>query len=128
MKIEHLALNVEDPISVARWYVDHLGFTVKRQIPDPPWIHFLADDSGTVMLEIYGNTEVEFPGFGGIEAMGLHLALVSHDIEADISRLTDAGGTQDGDLQQNPAGDRLVMIRDPWGFCLQLVQRSEPMI
>ena len=48
MKIEHLALNVEDPISVARWYVENLGFTVKRQIPDPPWIHFLADDGGTV--------------------------------------------------------------------------------
>ena len=36
VKIEHLAWNVEDPISVARWYVENLGFTIKRQIDAPP--------------------------------------------------------------------------------------------
>ncbi|MFM8478773.1 MAG: VOC family protein, partial [Planctomycetaceae bacterium] len=55
MKIEHLALNVPDPLNLARWYVEHLGFTVKRRGIEPPYVHFIADDSGTVMLEIYGN-------------------------------------------------------------------------
>lgn len=128
VKIEHLAWNVEDPISVARWYVENLGFTIKRQIDAPPWIHFLADDSGTVMLELYGNTEVEVHGFAEIPVMALHLALVSHDIDADMARLAAAGGTPDGEINTNESGDRLGMIRDPWGFCLQLVQRSEPMI
>lgn len=128
MKIEHLAWNVEDPISVARWYVEHLGLTVKRKIDEPPWIHFLADEGGTVMLELYGNAEVAFHEFGQIEPMALHLALVSHDIEADCARLLAAGGTAEGEISTNAAGDRLVMIRDPWGFCLQLVQRTVAMI
>ena len=72
VKIEHLAWNGEDPISVARWYVENLGFTIKRQIDAPPWIHFLADDSGTVMLELYGNPAVDVHGFKDIPAMGLH--------------------------------------------------------
>ncbi len=128
MKIEHLAWNVEDPISVARWYVENLGLTVKRKIDSPPWVHFLADDSGTVMLELYGNTSVDVVGFREIEVMALHLALVSDDIEADMARLTAAGGAQDGEISTNDAGDRLGMVRDPWGFCLQLVQRTRPMI
>ncbi len=128
VKIEHLAWNVEDPISVARWYVENLGFTIKRQIDAPPWIHFLADDSGTVMLELYGNPAIDVHGFADIPAMGLHLALVTDDIEADMARLTEAGGSPDGEINANESGDRLGMIRDPWGFCLQLVQRAVPMI
>lgn len=128
VKIEHLAWNVEDPISVARWYVENLGFSIKRKIDAPPWIHFLADDSGKVMLELYGNTSIDVHGFGEIAAMALHLALVSADIEADMARLVAAGGTQDGEISTNDSGDRLGMVRDPWGFCLQLVQRTEPMI
>ena len=57
-----------------------------------------------------------------------HLALVTDDIEADMARLTAAGGTADGEINTNESGDRLGMIRDPWGFCLQLVQRAVPMI
>ena len=44
MKIEHLAINVEDPLAMGRWYVDHLGFKVKRRSVEPPYAHFLADD------------------------------------------------------------------------------------
>ena len=36
MKIEHVALNVEDLLSLARWYVEHLGFTVKRRAMEEP--------------------------------------------------------------------------------------------
>ena len=55
MKIEHVALNVPDPLAMARWYVEHLGLTVKRRAMEAPYAHFLADDSGTVMVELYGN-------------------------------------------------------------------------
>ena len=32
MRVEHVAFNVEDPLAMARWYVDHLGFQVKRRV------------------------------------------------------------------------------------------------
>ena len=63
MKIEHTAFNVEDPVMMARWYVEHLGLTVRRRTTDAPYAHFLADDSGTVMIEIYGNKEQPLPNY-----------------------------------------------------------------
>ena len=31
MKIEHFAYNVSDPIAIAAWYCEHLGFSVKHK-------------------------------------------------------------------------------------------------
>lgn len=128
MKIEHVAFNVKDPLAMGRWYVEHLGFEVKRRTVDPPYAHFLADDSGTVMLEIYGNTDAPVPDYENLDARNLHLALVSKDVDADIERLTAAGATLDGEPFTAPNGDRLAMLRDPWGFAIQLVKRATPMV
>jgi catechol 2,3-dioxygenase-like lactoylglutathione lyase family enzyme len=127
MKIEHMAFNVSDPNAMGRWYVEHLGFTVKRRLVEPPYTHFLADDSGTVMIEIY-RQDAPIPDYQGTHVMALHLAIVSHDVESDVQRLVAAGGTLDGDIQTFPTGDCYAMVRDPWGLTLQLVSRSEPMI
>jgi catechol 2,3-dioxygenase-like lactoylglutathione lyase family enzyme len=127
LKIEHVAFNVADPPAMGRWYVEHLGFKVKRRIVEPPYTHFLADDSGTVMIEIYGNREVPLPEYGGMNPMMLHLALVSTDVAADVKRLTAAGATLVGEIQTTPQHDQLAMLRDPWGFCVQLVKRAAPM-
>ena len=127
MKIEHIAFNVSDPNAVGRWYVEHLGLTVKRRLVEAPYTHFLADDSGTVMLEIY-RQDAPVPDYSGMHVMSLHLALVSADVEADVKRLVAAGGVLDGEIQSFPTGDCYAMVRDPWGFTLQLVSRAEPMI
>lgn len=128
MKIEHVAFNVKDPLAMGRWYVEHLGFVVKRRTIDPPYAHFLADDSGTVMIEIYGNTDAPVPDYKNLDARNLHLALVSKDVDADIERLTAAGASLDGEPFTAPNGDRLAMLRDPWGFAIQLVKRATPMV
>ena len=128
MKIEHIAFNVKDPLEMGRWYVEHLGFVVKRRTVDPPFAHFLADDSGTVMIEIYGNTEAPVPDYKNLDSRSLHLALVSRDVDADVKRLTAAGARLDGEPFTTPNGDRFAMLRDPWGISLQLVKRATPMI
>ena len=128
MKIEHTAFNVEDPVMMARWYVEHLGLTVRRRTTDAPYAHFLADDSGTVMIEIYGNRDAPVPEYTEMNPLMLHLALVSTDVPADVQRLTAAGARQVGEIQSTPQGDQLAMLRDPWGFAIQLVKRSSPMV
>ncbi len=128
MKIEHLALNVSDPLNMARWYVEHLGFTVKRRMMDSPFAHFIADESGTVMLEIYGNAGAAKLDFPSVEPPALHLAFVSHDVAADVKRLTAAGATIVADVHELPPGDTFAMLRDPWGVPLQLVKRKTAMI
>jgi catechol 2,3-dioxygenase-like lactoylglutathione lyase family enzyme len=128
MKIEHVAVNVPDPLGMGRWYVEHLGFTVKRRTVDAPYAHFLADDGDTVMVEIYKNTDAPIPDYAKGDARALHLAMVSEDVDADVKRLTAAGAKLDGEPFTAPNGDRLAMLRDPWGFAIQLVKRGTPMI
>lgn len=129
MRIEHVAFNVSDPLAMARWYVDHLGFQVKRRMMEEPWAHFLADSTGTSMIEIYGNRSAPIPDYNDIHTATLHLALVSQDIEADIRRLTAAGATlvTDGVVPLSK-GDTMAFLRDPWGITLQLIKRAEPML
>ena len=127
MKIEHFAFNVDDPNAMGRWYAEHLGFTVKRRLVEEPYTHFLADDSGTVMIEIY-RQDAPVPDYAATHVMSLHLALVSQNVEADVQRLVAAGGRLDGEIMSFPNGDRYAMVRDPWGITLQLVSRSVPMI
>ncbi len=128
MKLEHLALNVPDPLAMARWYVEYLGLTVKRRYLEAPWGHFLADDSGTVMLELYGNAQAPHLDLPQTAPAALHLAFVSSDIAADVGRLTQAGATLVSGPETASNGDGLAMLRDPWGLCVQLVKRSQAML
>ena len=127
MKIEHAAFNVEEPVLMARWYVEHLGLEVKRRTIDAPYAHFLADDSGTVMIEIYGNREAPLPDYRAMNPAELHLAFVSDSVAADTQRLRSAGATIVSDVHQL-GDDTFAMLRDPWGLPIQLVQRGTPMI
>lgn len=128
MRIEHLALNVSDPNGMARWYIEHLGFQVKRRVMESPWAYFLADESGQTMLEIYGREDLAVPDYAAQHAGTLHLALVSDDVLGDVDRLRQAGCTLEGQIDHQANGDVMAFLRDPWGLCLQIVQRAEPML
>jgi uncharacterized glyoxalase superfamily protein PhnB len=128
VKIEHAAYQVEDPAAVAKWYVEHLGMTIKRSFPQRPWGHFIADSSGSVMLELYNDPKVSVPDYRSIDPLLLHVAFSTDDVAATRGRLMAAGATPVGDVASNPLGDQLAMLRDPWGFAIQLVWRKERMI
>ena len=128
MKIEHLAFNVTDPLNMARWYVEHLGLKVKRRTVEAPFAHFLVDDSGTVMLEIYVNPDAPRLDFPTVQPPALHLAFLSSDLTADVKRLVAAGASIVADVHTLPTGDTFAMLRDPWGLPLQLVRRLSPMV
>jgi len=127
MKIEHVALQVEDPAGMARWYVEHLGCTIARVGDAPAFMHFLRDGAGTSMLELYRNPRVAVPDYASMDPMLVHVAFVSTDPAADRDRLVAAGATVADDLVRTSAGDELVMLRDPWGVALQLARRAQPM-
>jgi glyoxylase I family protein len=128
MKIEHLAYMAEDPVAVAAWYVDHLGFSVKRKTEGSPFAHFLADGSGRVMLEVYNNPAATVPDYASMNPLVLHLAFSVDDVAAERQRLIEAGAAPEGEAQIPAQGDHVAMLRDPWGFPVQLVKRAEPMV
>ena len=128
MRIEHLAFNVADPVAMADWYVQHLGFDIRRQGDAPKHVRFLADQGGQVMLELYHNTAAPVPDYPATDPLVVHLAFVCDDIEPTRQRLLAAGATAVGEPEVTPDGDTVAMLRDPWGLAIQLCHRAQPMV
>ena len=128
IKVEHVAWQVNDPVAVAAWYGRQFGFTILRKSDNPSRAHFLADVSGNVVLEIYNNPKVGVPDYNSMDPLLLHLAFVVENPSQIRDGLVQAGAVLVDDLTTTPAGDELVMLRDPWGFPVQLVKRKTPML
>lgn len=127
MKLEHFALNVEEPVGMAEWYVEHLGLQVIKQMKEAPYTTFLADNSGRIMIEIYKNPADEVPVYRNMDPLLVHLAFVSVQPEEDKKRLLKAGGSLVTE-QHLKDGSHLIMMRDPWGLAVQLCKRGVPML
>jgi glyoxylase I family protein len=126
MKFEHFALNVPSAPAHARWYVEHVGFSIVRQRADAPFTHFLADETGRTIVELYSNPAAPFPNYAGTHHLCFHVAVVAREARAERARLEAAGATFATE-DALPDGSVLVMMRDPWGVPLQLCQRAQPL-
>ena len=123
MRFEHFAINVPDARAAADWYVANLGLKVVRAVEGAPWTRFLADDSGRTVIEVYSNPKAPYPDYHNQHWLVFHFALVSKDVEADRTRLEKAGAVL-ATIDDLPDGSRLIMMRDPWGVCIQLCRRT----
>ncbi len=127
MKLEHFALNVSDPVGMSKWYKENLGMTIVRQQTEAPFTHFIADNSGRIMIEIYCNPADEVPNYKNMDPLLVHLAFVSENPTADKQKLITAGATEESDTPFED-GTHLVMLRDPWGLSIQLCKRGKAML
>ena len=128
VRLEHVGLNVADPIKATQWYVDNLGMKVLREGPAPANTRFLADSAGNMMIEIYHNPPEAVPNYAAMDPLLLHVAFMADDVDAIRSKLLAAGATPVGEVTTTPAGDKLAMLRDPWGLAIQFVRRADPML
>ncbi len=127
MKLEHFALNVADPTAMALWYEEHLGMKTVRKMEQAPFTHFIADNSGRIMIEIYNNPADSVPSYDDMDPLIVHLAFVSENPDADKEKLLAAGATFVSDNQFDD-GTHLLMLRDPWGLAIQFCKRGLPML
>ena len=127
LTVEHVAWQVEDPPAVAEWYGRHFGFRIVRRNDDAAKTHFLADASGKVIVEIYNNPAATVLDYRGMHPLQLHIAFAVEDVKATRDQLLNAGCTVAEDYRATLAGDQMVMLRDPWGFAVQLVKRAKRM-
>jgi uncharacterized glyoxalase superfamily protein PhnB len=125
MKAEHIGYMVDEPIQAAEWYVENLGFTVIRKRGEPAHARFIIDEGKGTVLEIYNNPVETVPDYSSMNPLSLHLAFETDDVEAERDRLLAAGATLEADIEVTDEGDTLVMLRDPWGFPIQLAKRAE---
>jgi glyoxylase I family protein len=127
LNIEHVACNVSDPAAMAAWYVEHLGMRIVRRNTAAPHIHFLADASERVVIEIYSNPADAIPDYPAMHPLRFHVAFDAPDPDAAREALVGAGATFVNE-QALPDGSRLLMLRDPWGLPLQLCKRATPLL
>ena len=128
MRIEHAGIQVAQPGAMGDWYVKHLGFTIKRAAESPVPVRFIADSSGKVMLEIYNNPKVPPPDYFQLDPLLFHLAFVCEDVPGTMKQLVEAGATPFAPIENTPAGDIVVFLRDPWGMPIQLCYRKNAMV
>lgn len=81
-----------------------------------------------MMLEFYSNTEVAVPDYASLAPFSFHIAFHVANVPATRQRLLAAGATPEGEVNTNDDGDKITIVRDPWGICLQFVQRAKPML
>jgi catechol 2,3-dioxygenase-like lactoylglutathione lyase family enzyme len=122
--IEHIAIATPDPLKLARWYVDTLGFTINWQPPHTTTVFVKAPDGS--MLEL-----IESPApLAGVPAMRepgrRHLAIMVSDFDAEYRRLIDAGIQFLGEPEREP-GKALAFFTDCDGNILHLLYREKPL-
>ena len=128
IRLEHVAINVEDPVEMAKWYCENLGMKIVRKGPPPVNMHFISDTGGNMMLEIYTNPPNAVPDYRSMNPLTLHIAFMVDDVEKTRRRLVAAGATIATDITVTDSGDKLLMLRDPWGVPIQFLKRAEPML
>ena len=125
MRIEHIGLCIDHPISVAEWWVAHLGFHWIRKLgTDQEGAAFIGDGQGTV-IEFGKLPEVPSLDMRKMEYIQLHLALECTDTLAEARRLIAAGASWVGESPRNAYQNEKVIVRDPWGIVLQLINRQD---
>jgi glyoxylase I family protein len=128
IRFEHIGLNVSKPVEMAQWYTKNLGMRVTREGPPPVNARFIADADGHAMFELYTNPPDAVPDYASMDPLLLHLAFMVDDVDTLCARLITAGAEAIGQTFTTPAGDKIVMLRDPWGLALQFIERADPML
>ena len=125
MVFEHIALNVKNVEDIKDWYVANVGLKVVSEQSQAPFMTFLEDSTGRVILELYHRPEEEITNFKTKHPLSFHMAFVSQNAEKDKTRLLDKGASFVEEITKED-GSHLVMLRDPWGMPLQLCHRTKP--
>jgi len=128
IRLEHVAINVENPVEMAKWYCKNLGMKVVRQGSPPVNMRFISDAGNNMMLELYTNPPNAVPDYASMDPLTMHIAFMVDDVEKTRRRLIAAGATIATDITVTDSGDKLVMLRDPWGVPIQFLKRANPML
>ena len=99
-----------------------------RKGPPPINMHFISDTGGNMMLEVYHNPPNAVPDYASIDPLTLHIAFMVDDVKGTCQKLIAAGATVASEITVTESGDKLAMLRDPWGVPIQILKRANPML
>ena len=129
LNIEHIGICVAAPISMGEWYRDNLDFKIILCAGDDvEGVSFVVDSGGNTILEL--GKLPEGPPLDGrsLLPLQLHIAIECESPSAEAERLINAGAELLGESPRNSYKGEKVLIRDPWGYTIQLLNRKEKLI
>ena len=122
--IEHIGISVAQPIEMANWYKEVLGFEIGSSGQDADKaVAFVTDAENKVMLEFGKIPNVSPLRDSTSHHLQLHIALKSENPDAEAQYLVQNGAKFIEKCPITRAGDYLVVLEDPWGNCIQLAKR-----
>jgi hypothetical protein len=124
MKIEHIGFLVDNPISMGNWWAANLDFKILRQLGN--------DEDGVTFIKDNGNTILEFGkiitketfNFNKIKPLQIHIAIECENPEMESRRLIKNGAKLIGESQRTEYKGEMILIRDPFGAVIQLINRK----
>lgn len=126
MTIEHIGICVSAPVSMGNWYRDHLGFTILRSAgDDAEGVSFIVDSAGKTVLELGKLAEGPPLDPRALSPLQLHIAIECQDPTVEAQRLVSAGAELIGESPRNAYPGEKILVRDPWGFVIQLLNRQD---
>ncbi|MGK9369455.1 VOC family protein [Melioribacter sp. Ez-97] len=125
IKFEHIALLLPDAEKAAEWYCSNLDMKIVNKGTGSI---FVTDKAKNIMFEFLINNEVKHLNFKEINALSMHIAFHVRDAEKLKKKLVDSGASIESDLTLTNSGDKIMILRDPWGVPLQFVERKNPML
>ena len=125
MKIEHIGICVDEPISMGIWYRDNLGFEIIRADGDDTFgVSFLRDRKDGTVIEIAKIPESTALDIGKQVPLQFHIAIDCEDPQSEADRLLSAGAEWIGESLYNSYPGEKLLLRDPWGYTIQLLNRQ----
>ena len=129
MKIEHIGICVSNPIQMGNWYRENLGFRILRaEGSDTGGVVFLIDSEDKTVLELGRLPEIPPLDVRSFLPVQFHIAVECVEPLAEAQRLVAAGAKLVGESPRNSYPGEKILVRDPWGMTIQLLNRKEKLI
>jgi len=119
--LEHTAIASPDPLRLAQWYVNHLGFHINFEYAG----NYFVEAANGALIEIIPSEGESLPA--AIRTPGIrHIAIAVDNFDQAREQLASQGTTFAGEPYTNE-GNRLQFFQDPDGNLLHLIQRAKPL-
>jgi hypothetical protein len=129
MRVEHIGISVPEPIDMGNWYADNLGFQIVHQGgTNTEGVSFVKDQAGDTVLELFKLSGVDALKPKELQPIALHIAIDVKNPYDEAMKLVENGAEFIGEAPRNDYIGEKYLVRDPWGFVIQLVNRARKLI
>jgi uncharacterized glyoxalase superfamily protein PhnB len=115
-----VSLTVDDVAASRRFFTEHFGFT--EQMAAEGFVSLGHETAKLAIVLLQAGIEVLPENLRQQRASGVIVAFTVENLEAEEKRLRDEGVEITLPLREEPWGERLFMVTDPNGVCVELVE------